>query len=950
MWIRGATRGRPLWLVLLVVLGHSVTAVAAARAADTGSVSGMVFDPAGQPMAEVTVTISGNRPPVRRTAQTDANGRFLFEYLLPGEFALDFAKSGVGAARRVAVIEVGRDTQVDVVLGLTVQEQVTVTASLPLVDVRSTEVSFNFTADTINSLPLERTYQGLFQLIPGVADNRSTVGPSAGGSRQDNSYLIDGVNIGNPAYGHLATDVNELDIAEVNVKRAGVSAEFGRTAGTVTNAVSRSGTNDFRGIGRVDWLPPALIAGYELPSDLLAAGVRPGAFQDPLLTSDRDAALGVGGPIARDRIFFYGSARYYQRTKPDRRNKLGTVLPDEIRSGPELYGKINVAAGPQHQLSGSYRHRPGRVENAGLTSDFAPTVAVQADNGSRAATTEWTSFLDAHSSLNARFLHYTEHNEDVPVRQLGYLPAFDPSRLTDMGQYTDPAQANLVVGGNQFTNTQNYRRNELRGTYTRLFQAGRSSHTLKGGAGFELGEETFNRLANGWGAIVNVTVNGIPALRARYFTPQAAQVGQGRTYSIFVQDEVAVGRASVNAGVLLNRDEFAQRVEASGGCPAAPLFTGGTAVYESHGDTCTFMRFGFGDEVQPRLGVSYQLRAGTGDKAYASWGRYHNMDQKSSGRSLAPNRIYQTQTIFDLAGNLLSTGPLASTTGKGIDPALEPIYTDEFLVGYATPLSELFTLDLFFMSRDMKRFIEDIPSRLAGTAPDSGPFVAANLPCRAFAACRDADARRTYRAFTIDARRRLSNGWMADVNYTWSRFEGNFDLDYSLVAVFNTSSFVQDAPGTNVEDPNRFGPLFEDRPHVLKVFTAYAPTSTIAVSGYLRMQSGTPWAARGRDAAGALLNYLEPAGTHRNPIWTNLDLMATYRVPLPVARVAFEARIMNVFDNQTRLSTDSQQFLDLRTAPQPPYILPYLQPNPLFGTGNAFAPPRRLSLAATVEF
>ena len=124
-------------------------------------------------------------------------------------------------------------------------------------DVRSTEVSFNFTADTLNSLPLERTYRGLFQLIPGVADNRSPVGPAAGGSRQDNTYLIDGANITNPAFGYLSTEVNELDIAEVNLKRAGISAEFGRTGGTVTNAVSRSGSNRFPGIGRIDWLPRA---------------------------------------------------------------------------------------------------------------------------------------------------------------------------------------------------------------------------------------------------------------------------------------------------------------------------------------------------------------------------------------------------------------------------------------------------------------------------------------------------------------------------------------------------------------------------------------------------------------------------------------------------------------------------------------------------------------------
>jgi hypothetical protein len=228
--------------------------------------------------------------------------------------------------------------------------------------------------------------------------------------------------------------------------------------------------------------------------------------------------------------------------------------------------------------------------------------------------------------------------------------------------------------------------------------------------------------------------------------------------------------------------------------------------------------------------------------------------------------------------------------------------------------------------------------------------VAANLPCSRFAACQAADARRSYRAFTVDLRRRLANRWMGNANYTWSRFEGNFDLDYSTVAVFNTSSFIQDAPGANVEDPNRFGPLFEDRPHVVKLFTSYEVTSRVSAAAYLRLQAGTPWAARGRDY-NVVLNYLEPAGSHRNPTWTNLDLMASYRLPLDVgARISLEARLLNVFNNQTRLATDSQQYLDLQTQPTPPYILPYQQPNPFFGMGNAFAPPRRLHLAVIANF
>ena len=69
----------------------------------------------------------------------------------------------------------------------------------------------------------------------------------------------------------------------------------------------------------------------------------------------------------------------------------------------------------------------------------------------------------------------------------------------------------------------------MRGTFTQFFDVGTSSHVLKAGAGYELGEETFNRLANGWGAIVNITQSGVPALRTRYYTPQPPQVGQGRT-------------------------------------------------------------------------------------------------------------------------------------------------------------------------------------------------------------------------------------------------------------------------------------------------------------------------------------------------------------------------------------------------------------------------------------
>ena len=937
---------RRIVIAMTIVLVCRVSTMAA----DTGTISGAIFDRGGQPIADATVKISGEPLPAGRTVQSGANGLYQFQYLTPGNYQVEIEVAGVGRSTRAAIVEVGRDTQVDFILGVSLQEEVTVSAS-PIVDIRSAEIGFNFREDTLNSLPLERTYRGMFQLIPGVPDNRSPIGPAAGGSRQDNLYLIDGANITSPAFGYLSTEINELDIAEVNIKRGGISAEFGRTAGTVVNAVSRSGSNRFSGVGRVDWLSEGLVSAYKLPDDLVDAGVKPGTFRDSLLTAEMMPAGGIGGPILQNRMFFYASARHSRETKWDRVNKVGTPLPDEVRTGPEFFGKLNFTPAQQHQLTGSYRHRPNHVENAGIGSDFAPTVASRTDNSSGIATAEWANFIGSSRSLNVRYLSMREKNEDTPITNLGYQPAFNPRNLAAMGQYSDPAQANLTIGGGAFANVQNYKRHEVRATFTQFFDLRKTSHALKAGVGYEFAEELFNRTANGWGLIANVTQGDVPALRARYYAPQSPQHGRTHTYALFVQDDITIAaRTSLNVGLLANRDELTQHLDGSGGCPAV-LLQGGSAVYESRGDTCAFLRFGFAQEIQPRVGLSYQLREGEGDKVYAHWGRYYNLDQKSSARSLAPRRIFQTQTIFDLAGNVLSSGPLASTSGKIIDPDIEPIYSDEVLAGYAAPIAGGFSLDVFFMSRTMNNFIEDVPSRISGSAQDAGPYVAANLPCSRFAACQAADASRTYRAFTVDLRRRFANGWMSDVNYTWSRFEGNFDLDYSTVAVFNTSSFIQDAPGTYVEDPNRYGPLFEDRPHVLKIFTSYEVTPRLSASGYLRVQSGTPWAARGRDWPGASLNYLEPAGSHRNPAWTNLDLMASYRLPLNVsANVTLEARLLNVFDNQEQLSTDALQYLDLQTRPTPPYFNPYQQPNPFFGMGNAFAPPRRLHLAAIVTF
>ena len=320
------------------------------------------------------------------------------------------------------------------------------------------------------------------------------------------------------------------------------------------------------------------------------------------------------------------------------------------------------------------------------------------------------------------------------------------------------------------------------------------------------------------------------------------------------------------------------------------------------------------------------------------------------GRSLAPRRIYQREARYDVAtGALISDLPRASTTGKLIDPDLKPTYNDEWLAGYATPIAGGWSVDVFYMYRNTKNFIEDVPS----VYPVDGPLRGGQPALHALRGVRGARGQAQVPGRHGGVNRRFANRWSANVSYTWSQFEGNFDLDYAgATAVFNTSSIIQDGPGTFVEDPYRYGPLRQDRPHVFKVFANWEPINNLMLGGYLRVQSGTPWKARGQDSqGGSALYYLEPAGSHRNPTWTNFDLLASYRFKLsrPGGPGRRGARPQPV--QQPDAAVDGLgEVHGLQEPAGGSFIAEGTILNSFFGTANGYAAGRRIVLAARLDF
>lgn len=898
------------------MLAVCLAVAGAASGQTTGSISGGVFDQNGMAITGAGVRVVGDAMPAGRSTTTDDNGTYQVTLLLPGAYTVEVTKPAVGTSKRTVLVELAKDTQVDLVLGLNVQEAVSVTAITPSVDMKSTQVNFNYSAQQIQALPLGRSYAGLFQLIPGVADNNSFA-PSGGASRQDNKYLMDGVDITNPGFGYLSTEVNELDIVEFNVKRGAITAEFGRATGFVTNAVSKSGTNQLHGAVRSEVRPKTFEA-----SD--RAGLK--SSTDRYVT-----AFSVGGPIARDRVFWYGSGQYNRTVNSNRSNNLGP-LPDQKPTAKEIFGKVTVQPSNSMFVNGSYRHRPNDCLICGIGLNEAPEVATDTVGNTGVGTLAWNWFPTGRTVVDVKVLHMEENAASVARTDLGFRPAFNVNALATMGLFTD--QGVTRGGASIKENIANYRRDEVRATVSQYFDLGGTTHQMKAGFGYERGEENLTRKANGWGSVTIVQAG--TQVQARYYPDQPAQISPGRTYSLFVQDDISIGRRFViNAGVLVNKDEFSQKLASEN----------------------TFLSFGFGDEIQPRVGINYALRSDGRAKIYGNYGRYYAMDQKSSSRSLAPSRLYLNSALFNrTTGALISDLPDANTTGKRIDPGLRPTYTDEVLVGYATELHGVWSLDAVFMYRNSSDFIEDVPTSL----PATGPFHAAQL----------VNATRKYKALLFELTRRVSNRWNVTASYGWSRLEGNFDLDYAAGSVFNTSSAIQDGPGEFVEDRFRYGPLGQDRPHIFKLFTSYTPAfwDGLTLGGYVRAQSGAPWSARGRDWDNGFRRYLEPAGSRRVDPWTNVDVLAAYRVKAGTrAGVKIEGRLLNLFDNQAVLSVDSTQYNDGRVRPAVAAFAPCgtdyacatdlfsaaqttTQPNPLFGTGTTFAASRRFILTFVLDF
>ena len=296
------------------------------------SITGVVKDPSGAVLPGVTVDVtSAVLIEKTRSAVTDGSGQYRVTALPPGTYSVTFTLNGFSTMRREGVVLEGSLTATvseSLRVG-TVTETVTVTGETPIVDVQSAKVRQVITSDTISEIPTARVYHSIANLVASVtSSNQSDVGGingpatvtfSAHGGRSNEGRLqVDGQSVGASLNGsgvsYYVADIGNA--AEVTFSVSGGMGEA-EVGGPVMSVVPRTGGNTFRGTifanGASAWMGSENVNAGLLRDASVSGSV--GVTQGNTLLKIWDLNDTVGGPIVKDRLWFYGGFRYQGNRK-----------------------------------------------------------------------------------------------------------------------------------------------------------------------------------------------------------------------------------------------------------------------------------------------------------------------------------------------------------------------------------------------------------------------------------------------------------------------------------------------------------------------------------------------------------------------------------------------------------------------------------------------------------
>ena len=480
---------------LIICAALAISSVAHAQSSTTGAIQGRVINAATKaPMPGVTVWATSPSLIEPQTAITDEDGRYKITELLPGTYTVTFYDDVTTVERRN--IRVGANDVVPVFQALKPGEEIIVEGAAPQIKVSSTDLSLKIDRDFLTKMPLPgRTVEAAAGTKAGAHNDGIGIAFS-GSTSLENRFLVDGIDITGLTFGDVGTPVLNDFVEEIEVLTGGYNAEWGRAIGGIVNIVTKTGSNKFKGSIFGTFAPGFLTAGRQTTpvnaSSIDVVGNR---------AYSADFGAEVGGPIIKDRLWFYaGFAPQLARTDFTRTTKRQTdchkLLPNgqlsscdarlisqggfadgaadvdpatgffvtdevdsEVRSatsrGFSSIGKLNLAITPKHQAQISAIAVPSKSRSPGLLG--LPTSGGRSSSLSFDTAARWTSKLNDdrteieaivawhHSTLETGALDPALDNQPRQVLSNGNLGTW--SALGGESQKTVTGCADGTIGG-----------------------------------------------------------------------------------------------------------------------------------------------------------------------------------------------------------------------------------------------------------------------------------------------------------------------------------------------------------------------------------------------------------------------------------------------------------------------------------------------------------------------
>ena len=878
-----------------LLLAAAVPLVAPPAAAQTSAtISGTVDDANRSVLPGATVTARNTETGLVRTDVTGAEGRYVIAGLPPGTYELRAElPSFKPHVRRGIDLSVAQALVLNITLEVGgLSEEVTVTGNIPVVNTSSAELSYLIGSDAIEQLPLNgRNYTDLALMQPGVLayphrDGGSVVAHGLGMSvngqdPRSNVYLLDGTLqndfTNGPAGSAAGTALGTETIREFRVESNAYSAEFGRNAGGQINVLTKSGANTVDGSAYLFHRNDALDA-----RNYFDAGEQPDFRRNQFGGT-------VGGPIARDRTFFFlgyealleGLGRTISTVVPDDNARLGLLPGGPVAISPAVapylaeYPRANGPALGQGLATHNFpfnqeldqHFAQGRVDyNLGAgnglfarytlddTDQFLPTDYPQFPRNfisrNQFFTGEYRRVFSVNTLGTARAGYSrTRIGQNVQANTSAGLPPFVPTRESlgaiDIGglrRFGPQASGNLRLVQNVFA-----LQSDLVHT--------RGRHVLKAGALAEHYQDNMVNPTFSLGIFSFADLAAFMAARPATFiglTPEAQfdRYWRFTLFGFYLQDDFQVGpRLTVNAGL---RYEFTTLPDEKYGRDSAlPDLTASAPVVGPLYENPTFTN------LSPRLGLAWDpfgdgrtaLRGGYG--LYFNTNNHQNLIVTVTNPPFTPRPVIVAPTFptpaFDRAG-AISIRPIQ----YDLDNPRVHIYN----VNVQREVWGRAAVTLGYAGSRGRHLLRSGDVNLApptATTAEGRPFIAAGTPRvnRAFSTIelKSSDGESWYNALIFEVRRRFHRGVSLQSSYTFSKSEDTTQAStfFSDATNGTTSAMPEFIPGYNR------GPSdFDVRHNWVLNFTWAIPTGAARdglsrallggwqLSGIWTMRSGNP--------------------------------------------------------------------------------------------------------------